>query len=85
MADTSGESPTDAAVLRRVDDGVAWITLNRPEAGNALTAAMRVVMRVHCSTSYAWPYTEPSVPACFSKAYDSMINVADLSNAGPAI
>ena len=41
MADTSGESPTDAAVLRRVDDGVAWITLNRPEAGNALTAAMR--------------------------------------------
>jgi 2-(1,2-epoxy-1,2-dihydrophenyl)acetyl-CoA isomerase len=34
-------SPADAAVLRRVEDGVAWITLNRPEAGNALTAAMR--------------------------------------------
>ncbi len=29
------------AVLRRVEDGVAWITLNRPEAGNAITAAMR--------------------------------------------
>jgi 2-(1,2-epoxy-1,2-dihydrophenyl)acetyl-CoA isomerase len=28
-------------VLRRVEDGVAWITLNRPEAGNAITAAMR--------------------------------------------
>jgi 2-(1,2-epoxy-1,2-dihydrophenyl)acetyl-CoA isomerase len=28
-------------LLRRVDDGVAWFTLNRPEAGNALTTAMR--------------------------------------------
>ncbi len=28
-------------MLRRVDDGVAWITLNRPDAGNAITAAMR--------------------------------------------
>jgi 2-(1,2-epoxy-1,2-dihydrophenyl)acetyl-CoA isomerase len=41
MAAPSEESPADAAVLRRVDGGVAWITLNRPEAGNALTAAMR--------------------------------------------
>ena len=28
-------------VLREMDGGVAWITLNRPEAGNALTAGMR--------------------------------------------
>ena len=28
-------------VVRRVEDGVAWLTLNRPEAGNALTAGMR--------------------------------------------
>ena len=28
-------------LLRRVDDGVAWFILNRPEAGNALTTAMR--------------------------------------------
>lgn len=28
-------------LLRRVTDGVAWFTLNRPEAGNALTTAMR--------------------------------------------
>ncbi len=28
-------------MLRRIEDGVAWITLNRPEAGNAITAAMR--------------------------------------------
>ena len=33
----SGEDP----VLRRVEDGVVWITLNRPEAGNAITLAMR--------------------------------------------
>jgi 2-(1,2-epoxy-1,2-dihydrophenyl)acetyl-CoA isomerase len=31
----------DDAVLRRLDGGVAWITLNRPEAGNAITGAMR--------------------------------------------
>jgi 2-(1,2-epoxy-1,2-dihydrophenyl)acetyl-CoA isomerase len=28
-------------VKRRLEDGVLWITLNRPEAGNALTVAMR--------------------------------------------
>jgi 2-(1,2-epoxy-1,2-dihydrophenyl)acetyl-CoA isomerase len=28
-------------VLRQVDGGVCWITLNRPEAGNAITADMR--------------------------------------------
>ena len=32
---------TDDHVVRRVEDGVAWITLNRPEAGNAITASMR--------------------------------------------
>jgi 2-(1,2-epoxy-1,2-dihydrophenyl)acetyl-CoA isomerase len=40
MADNSEDSPAEP-VLRRVDGGVAWITLNRPEAGNAITAAMR--------------------------------------------
>ncbi len=33
--------PADEAILRRLEDGVAWITLNRPDAGNALTPAMR--------------------------------------------
>jgi 2-(1,2-epoxy-1,2-dihydrophenyl)acetyl-CoA isomerase len=28
-------------VQRRLEDGVLWITLNRPEAGNALTVSMR--------------------------------------------
>jgi len=28
-------------LLRHLEDGVCWITLNRPEAGNALTTAMR--------------------------------------------
>jgi 2-(1,2-epoxy-1,2-dihydrophenyl)acetyl-CoA isomerase len=40
MAGTAVVGPSDH--LRwQVDDGVAWITLNRPEAGNALTTAMR--------------------------------------------
>ena len=37
-ADVSG---AEDAVLRRIEDGICWITLNRPEAGNAITAAMR--------------------------------------------
>jgi 2-(1,2-epoxy-1,2-dihydrophenyl)acetyl-CoA isomerase len=35
------EPPLDEQVLHRVDMGVAWITLNRPEAGNALTPDAR--------------------------------------------
>ncbi|MGA8724054.1 MAG: enoyl-CoA hydratase-related protein [Acidimicrobiales bacterium] len=31
----------DEQVLAQIDEGVCWITLNRPEAGNAITAAMR--------------------------------------------
>ena len=38
---TSPDAPPPDPVLRRIEDGVAWITLNRPEAGNAITAAMR--------------------------------------------
>ena len=36
MADDAGQD-----LLRRIDDGVCWITLNRPDAGNAMTTAMR--------------------------------------------
>jgi len=28
-------------VVRRIEHGIAWIVLNRPDAGNAMTAAMR--------------------------------------------
>ena len=35
------EQPAQQDVLREDRNGVAWITLNRPDAGNAMTAAMR--------------------------------------------
>lgn len=35
------ERPLEDQVLHRVDDGVAWITLNRPEAANAITPDQR--------------------------------------------
>ena len=34
-------SPADDDVIRRIENGVAWVTLNRPDAGNAMTSAMR--------------------------------------------
>jgi len=40
MADGT-EAATTEPVGYRLEDGVAWITLNRPEAGNAITAVMR--------------------------------------------
>ena len=40
MSDTT-EDPIGAALLRRIEDGICWITINRPEAGNALTQYMR--------------------------------------------
>lgn len=40
MGDTE-ERPLDDLVRWRVEDGIGWLTLNRPEARNALTMAMR--------------------------------------------
>ena len=34
-------------LLRRVDDGVCWLTLNRPEAANAITPAQRDDLIAH--------------------------------------
>ena len=33
------EAPIEDQVQWRVDDGVAWITINAPEQGNALSGA----------------------------------------------
>jgi 2-(1,2-epoxy-1,2-dihydrophenyl)acetyl-CoA isomerase len=40
MTDTT-ESPAGDDVTRRIDDGICWITLNRPDTGNAMTQFMR--------------------------------------------
>jgi 2-(1,2-epoxy-1,2-dihydrophenyl)acetyl-CoA isomerase len=40
MSETT-ESTAGDDVTRRVEDGVCWITLNRPDAGNAMTQFMR--------------------------------------------
>jgi 2-(1,2-epoxy-1,2-dihydrophenyl)acetyl-CoA isomerase len=37
----TAEQPLDQQVLHRVDDGIAWITLNRPDAQNAITPDQR--------------------------------------------
>jgi 2-(1,2-epoxy-1,2-dihydrophenyl)acetyl-CoA isomerase len=45
MSDTdttdTGADPVGNDLIRRIEDGVCWITLNRPEAGNAITQFMR--------------------------------------------
>jgi 2-(1,2-epoxy-1,2-dihydrophenyl)acetyl-CoA isomerase len=38
---TTTEAPAGNDVIRHIHDGVARITLNRPDAGNAMTSAMR--------------------------------------------
>ena len=40
MSNTTA-SPAGDDVLRRIEDGICWITLNRPDAGNAMTQFMR--------------------------------------------
>src|SRR5580692_12075219 len=35
------KSPAGDDLLRRIEDGICWITLNRPDAGNAMTQFMR--------------------------------------------
>lgn len=35
------EDPVGTDLLRRVENGICWITINRPDAGNALTQFMR--------------------------------------------
>ncbi len=41
MTDTPAEQPLDDQVRHELRDGVAWITLNRPEAHNAITPDQR--------------------------------------------
>jgi 2-(1,2-epoxy-1,2-dihydrophenyl)acetyl-CoA isomerase len=40
MSETT-ENPAGEDVTRRIEDGICWITLNRPDAGNAMTQFMR--------------------------------------------
>ena len=40
MSDTT-EDPVGNDLIRRIEDGICWITLNRPDAGNAMTQFMR--------------------------------------------
>ena len=40
MSETT-EDPVGNDLTRRIEDGICWITLNRPDAGNALTQFMR--------------------------------------------
>ena len=40
MSETT-ESPAGDDLIRRVEDGICWIILNRPDAGNAMTQFMR--------------------------------------------
>jgi 2-(1,2-epoxy-1,2-dihydrophenyl)acetyl-CoA isomerase len=35
------DDPVGTDLIRRIEDGICWITLNRPDAGNALTQLMR--------------------------------------------
>jgi 2-(1,2-epoxy-1,2-dihydrophenyl)acetyl-CoA isomerase len=35
------DDPVGTDLIRRIEDGICWITLNRPDAGNALTQFMR--------------------------------------------
>lgn len=38
---TSYEAVEERTILHRIEDGIAWMTLNRPDAGNAITPAQR--------------------------------------------
>ncbi len=38
---TDSDSLASGPLLHRIEDGVCWITLNRPDAGNAITADQR--------------------------------------------
>jgi 2-(1,2-epoxy-1,2-dihydrophenyl)acetyl-CoA isomerase len=40
VSDTT-DSPAGEDVTRLIENGICWITLNRPDAGNAMTGAMR--------------------------------------------
>jgi 2-(1,2-epoxy-1,2-dihydrophenyl)acetyl-CoA isomerase len=46
MTDSGSKDAAADLVLYRLEDGVAWITLNRPDAGNAISADMRDQMVV---------------------------------------
>ncbi|HWF20862.1 MAG TPA: enoyl-CoA hydratase-related protein [Acidimicrobiales bacterium] len=56
---TDAGTAAAGTLLHRVDNGVAWITLNRPDAGNAITTEMHSAMVDLLHRAHA----EPSVRA----------------------
>ena len=54
---TTTSAGSDQDLLHRVEDGVAWITLNRPDAANAITYQQR---------NRAVSYTHLTLPTIYS-------------------
>ena len=58
-ATTTSESDDTADIAMKVADGIAWITLDRPEKRNAVTYEMWLSLADFCATACLL-YTSPS-------------------------
>jgi 2-(1,2-epoxy-1,2-dihydrophenyl)acetyl-CoA isomerase len=81
MTDSPREDSADSLVLHATDNGVAWITLNRPEALNAITGAQRERVIELLADASADPGVRAVVIASTGRAFCAG---ADLRGAGTA-
>ena len=72
-------------VLRRLEDGVLWITINRPDAGNALTSPMRDQIPIWLDEATVDPFVRSVViTAAGERHFCTGADLRGVRGAGPA-
>ena len=56
------KDPWGKIVLVDFDDGIAWVTLNRPDKRNAMSPKLNEEMRAH--RRGIWPWTRAAASWC---------------------
>ena len=79
---TAGAEPSGGPVLHRLEDGVRWITLNRPRTLNAITAGMREELIALLEQASADPAVRAVVLTGAGRGFCSG---ADLRGPAPAV
>ena len=85
MPDTSTPEPTEPIILHEVDDRIATITLNRPQARNALSAALISALRSAVRDAQADDAVDVIILTGSDPAFCAGLDLKELGGGGTAL